>query len=83
MVITLLQIHIACALAVCAFNTYWQLVLSDNWPPTSWRRISWDAIAILLTVSLFAWPLVLVLMWLDRDTYRRTGARQHITEKQR
>lgn len=76
MILMILQIWIACALLVFFFNTYLQLVLADNWPPSDWRRVSWDAVLILLTISLFAWPIVLAMLWMDKNTYRRTGARQ-------
>ncbi len=57
----LIALWTAAALAVCSWNIYTQLILADNWPPSSWKRISWDAAALLLAICLAAWPLVLVL----------------------
>jgi hypothetical protein len=57
----LLAIWVIAALITATWNIYTQLVLADNWPPSSWRRISWDAAALLVAVCLAAWPLVLAL----------------------
>jgi len=56
----LLAIWVIAALITATWNIYTQMVLADNWPPSNWKRISWDAVVILITVCLFAWPLVLV-----------------------
>jgi len=60
-----LAIHIIAALLTFALNTYVQLVLADNWPPTDHSKHAWDAMAMLLTLALFCWPFLLFLMWLD------------------
>ncbi len=62
---TFLILHIIAALITFALNTYVQLVLADNWPPTNRSRIAWDAMTMLLTLSLFLWPFVLFLMWIE------------------
>ena len=52
------------------WNIYTQMVLADNWPPSNWKRISWDAVVILMVVCLFAWPLVVVLAMGERKAQR-------------
>lgn len=61
-------IWVVLALITCARNIYVQLVLADNWPPTHWHRIQWEAVIMLLTASLFAWPFIVFLMIADEKT---------------
>lgn len=67
---------IAAALITFAYNTYVQLVLADNWPPTKWHRIAWDAVVMLLILALFGWPFVIFLMWLDDHPARLRTKKQ-------
>lgn len=63
--------HITAALLTFAANVYTQLVQADNWPPTHWRRIAWDAVGMLLFMALIAWPFVLYYMHEQIKTYKR------------
>ena len=70
---SLLILWIAAALLTTTWNSYIQLVIADNWPPTNRHAIAWEAVLILLTLCLLCWPLVLILMWLDnqREEFRK------------
>lgn len=57
-------------LIVASINIYMQLFVADNWPPTRWKHLQWDAISMIITLCLFIWPLVLILMAID-STYQK------------
>lgn len=69
-------IWVTLALITCARNIYTQLVLADNWPPTRWHRIQWEAVLMLLTASLFAWPVVIFLMLTDEKPSHLTSRKK-------
>lgn len=64
----LIAIWCMVGLLIASWNIYLQLFLADNWPPSNWYRIQWDAVVMLITLCLFCWPLVAVCMAIDRET---------------
>lgn len=65
MIIGTIALYASAGLIVAAINIYLQLFIADNWPPSNWKHLQWDAIGMIVTVCLFIWPLVIVLLWLD------------------
>jgi len=57
-------------LIVGGINIYMQLFVADNWPPSHWKCLQWDAIAMIVFLCVFIWPVVLVLMAID-STYQK------------
>lgn len=70
MITTTFLLYALAGVIVAAINIYMQLFVADNWPPSNWKHLQWDAIGMILTVCLFIWPLVLALMALD-STYQK------------
>lgn len=62
--------------AVAGFLTasvhlYQQLYLSNNWPPSNWRSVSWAAVAMVIGICLVLWPAAWPLMWIDNSHINR------------
>lgn len=65
MITTTFLLYALAGVIVAAINIYMQLFVADNWPPSNWKHLQWDAIGMIVTVCLCGWPVVLVLMALD------------------
>lgn len=67
----ILAIHVICAVATFTANTYYQLAIADNWPPTNYKKIAWDAVFTLFLLSLVAWPFLIFLMLLEHHQTKK------------